>query len=151
MYKFSDLIATLLGRKTQKPLTSSDQVISLARCNIKVTDGCVVINGHSYIGNNIRVNGNDVYIDGQKVTQDTSNNQPIHISIEGNCDNLSLGQGQVEVHGNVEKLSVTSGDAKVNGNSDEVSSVSGDIVINGDCNTAKTVSGDISARTIRKK
>lgn len=84
----------------------------------------VVINGKSYTGNNVTVNNDQVFIDGQLV----SSSQPAIT---------------IEVTGDVEKLETTSGNVTVNGDAGEVKTVSGGVRCGHVMGNATSTSGNI--------
>ena len=93
--------------------------------------GSVVINGKTYAGGSICINGDSITVDGSVV------------------DTMPDKQITVTVHGDVRKLETSSGDVRVTGSVGDVKTVSGDVVINGDVDgDVGTVSGDVKSHKI---
>jgi hypothetical protein len=112
----------------------------------KINMGQIVINGHSYSGNNISVINNKVIIDG---VDQTPNGKEITITIDGNVDQLSVDYcQQLKISGNVNTARTGSGDINCTDITGGASTGSGDIscdTINGNVSTG---SGDVEATTI---
>lgn len=101
-------------------------------CSFKMSGSSVTINGKTYTGKNIHINGDKVIIDG--VVQDGV---------------ALVGPITVTVNGDVESLRTTSGDITVNGSTGSIQSTSGDVEVKGDVvGNVQTVSGDVSCKKI---
>lgn len=106
----------------------------------------VTINGVTYSGNNLSINGNKVVIDGVDFTPEA---KEVTITVNGNIDWIQADYcKEIHVNGNVENIRTTSGDVyctQVNGN---VITTSGDV----ECDTVHgdvgTTSGDLSVGLI---
>ena len=96
-------------------------------------DASVTINGKTYTGRNITINGSKVSVDGKVVEEAVS----IYINVTGNVEKINT-TGDVEVHGNVGSVETGAGDIDIIGDvSGNVETGAGDIVIKGN------VAGDI--------
>jgi len=109
----------------------------------------ISINGVTYVGNNVRVNRNKVYIDGKLA--DTENMKDINIVVQGDIENIKVDACQkVTINGTVKNgVETQSGDIDINQGSVEgnVSSMSGNIDIGGSVGgSVKTMSGNIKHR-----
>jgi len=104
----------------------------------------ISINGKSYVGNNVTVAGNKVYIDGK--LSDGEESKEITIIVDGNIDKLDVDvANQIRVNGDVKSLKTTSGDVEVYGNVDgNVKTMSGDVECKSIAGDVETMSGDIN-------
>lgn len=107
----------------------------------------ITINGVTYSGNNLIVNGNKIMVDGVDCS---SEDKAITINVDGNINTLEVDVCK-EIHvlnGNVGILRTTSGDVYCNDVTENVITTSGDVEcdhINGD---VQTTSGDVSVGLI---
>lgn len=103
------------------------------------------IDGKSYIGNNIVIKNNEVWIDGVK--QDTSNQKEINIVVNGNIESLDVLScvNKISIIGDVAKVKTSTGDVSIEGNvSGDVSTSTGDVKVDGHIyGNVKTTTGDI--------
>lgn len=88
--------------------------------------GNVVINGNSYKGNNVNIQGDKIIIDGVVVGSEES--KVITVQINGDCFSVQTSSGKVNISGSV-------------GNN--VTTVSGDVICTNVAGNVKTVSGDV--------
>ena len=100
--------------------------------NISMKNGKCVIDGKSFTGNNISINGNKVIVDG--VTQDGE----------------LVGDITVTVHGDVEALENTNGNVKAN-NVGSVKTTNGKVTCVDVAGDVKTTNGDVNAKSILGK
>jgi len=100
--------------------------------NISMKNGKCVIDGKSFTGNSISINGNKVIVDG--VTQDGE----------------LIGDITVTVHGDVETLENTNGNVKAN-NVGSIKTTNGKVTCDDVAGDVKTTNGDVSARKILGK
>lgn len=100
------------------------------------------VNGKSYTGNNICVNGNKIIIDGEELKTDS---KTINISINGNTDKISVDQcDKITVTGHVNDLKTMSGDVEITGDvKGSVKTMSGDVYCGDIAGSITTISGDI--------
>ena len=111
----------------------------------------VSINGKRYQcdSGNITVVNNKVYCNGKLVSDTNSEftEKEIHITIEGNVNDVSVTAGNVTVKGTADSVSAKSGDVYVGMDVlGECKTVSGDITVKGNVyNGCNTVSGNIRA------
>lgn len=103
--------------------------------------GKVTIDGKSFTGKNIRIDGNKVIVDGE--TQDGELVGDISVQVAGNVDELSSVSGDIIVNGNAARVSSTSGDISCEDVSGDVKTVSGDVNADYIMGNVNTVSGDI--------
>lgn len=104
------------------------------------------INGKTYKGNNISINGNKVTIDG--VLQTDELGTTITVVVQGNCESIESSSGDITVEGSCRDINTASGDVKVLGDvNGDISTMSGDVDIKGShSGKIKTMSGDVSYR-----
>lgn len=113
-----------------------------------IEDGNVTIDGVSYSGNNIVINGNgDVLVDG--VFQETVESKNITVYVNSkSCGDITTSYGDVKIETGcvVGDIKTVSGDVTCHSNVDgSVNTVSGDVTTFGNIHgNVKTVSGDIS-------
>lgn len=69
---------------------------------IELTMSSVTINGKTYTGKTIEVNGNDVKIDGKPVDAADPKCKEINIVVNGGCGSIVVGVGDVTVKGPVD-------------------------------------------------
>lgn len=113
-----------------------------------VSNGSVTINGVSYTGSNITINGSgEVVIDGVSQTTIESKNISVHVNSES-CGDITTSSGSIKIESGcvVGDIKTVSGDVTCHSNVDgNVNTVSGDVTTFGNiCGNVKTVSGDIS-------
>jgi hypothetical protein len=109
--------------------------------------GTIRINGVTYSGDNLIVNGNKVVIDGRDVTPEE---KEITITVNGNLENLNVGYCK-EIHvveGNVNTLTTTSGNVYCKDITGNVETTSGDIECSDIHGNVETTSGDVLASLI---
>lgn len=100
--------------------------------NLTMKNGKCVIDGKSFSGSNIQINGNKVTVDG--VVQDGE----------------LVGDITVTVHGDVETLENTNGNVKAN-NVGSVKTTNGKVTCDDVAGDVKTTNGDVTARKILGK
>lgn len=107
--------------------------------------GSIKINGVSYVGNNLVVKNNKIFIDGKEQEIDS---KIINISVIGNIDNISTDSCQkISIKGDVNILKTMSGDVEVEGIiNGSVSTMSGDVDCGNVLGSVSTLSGDIKYR-----
>jgi hypothetical protein len=109
--------------------------------NISSCNGTININGVSYRGTNVSINGNILSIDGKVQVQALGTE--INVVITGDCDTIE-GASEVTVRGNVQgDIKVGSGDVKCGNVAGNVSTGSGDISCGDIMGNIKTSSGDV--------
>lgn len=142
---FFEMIRDLLGMGAPSVKKNKS-----SRADINLSGSMVVINGRSYQGENIKVVGNNVFIDNVLIEgEDEDKLLPISITIEGDCDNVSVASGTIHVRGDANTVSNVSGSIEVTGDSHHTKTVSGSITVSGSCENAQTVSGAISAQRFK--
>jgi len=109
--------------------------------NINLNNGKVTINGQTYTGNNIQINGDNVLVDG--VQQSKSLVGDITVNIEGQVENLELNSGTVNAN-NVGSIETGSGDVRCGNVLGNVRTGSGDVDAKTIQGNVRTGSGDIS-------
>lgn len=104
------------------------------------SNSSVTINGKTYVGSNITINGNKVSVDGNVVEEAVN----IHINVTGNVEKINI-TGDIEVHGNVGSAKTGAGDIDIIGDvSGDVETGAGDIVIKGNvAGNVETCAGSI--------
>ena len=116
----------------------------------KNSKNTVTINGETYSGYNIKIDNNQVYVDGKLQTQSLTG--AIIVTVNGDCSSLNTISGDVVIQGNVTGNVVsTSGDVDIKGSvSGNINTVSGDVSVSRP-HTEKinTISGDINVKKSR--
>jgi len=98
----------------------------------KLMKGQIIINGNSYVGNNVTIKGNKVIIDGKDCTPDSKD---ISIKIEGNINEISVDYcDSFDMVGDANKVTTTNGNIQITG------AVSGDVT---------TTNGNISCAEVK--
>ena len=106
----------------------------------------IIINGKSYIGSQVNVNGNKITINGTDVTPDT---KIVNITIEGDVDEIHADYCEkIIVNGNVKNVSTTSGDIECKDVTGDIKGTSGDIQCGNIGGSVQTISGDVKAENI---
>jgi hypothetical protein len=106
----------------------------------------VTVNGQSYSGKNITVNGNTVVVDGVTASVTT---RVLKIEIVGDIESLSCEScDSLHIKGNVKQLSTMSGDVDIEGDVISVTTASGDVTCKNINGPVKTISGDITCRNM---
>lgn len=107
----------------------------------------ITINGSTYSGSSITVNGNQVIIDGKNVTPDS---KVINISVNGNIEELKVDVcTKVEVEGSVKNITTKSGDVEVTGDVyGSIQTMSGDVDCGNIQGSVSTMSGDIKHKRL---
>lgn len=111
--------------------------------NLTLKDGLVTINGKTYSGGNISINGDgDVVVDGS-VASDKPLAGPITVSVTGHCESITTHGGDVVVYGNAGSVQTVSGDVDCHDVGGNIQTVSGDINCEDVAGSVKTVSGNV--------
>ena len=87
-------------------------------------NGNIKINGKSYIGKNVVINGDKIIIDGKE--QEEELESIIHVTIEGNVEKIENERGSVYCE-DVGSINVGSGDINCDDVGGSVTTMSGDI------------------------
>ena len=101
------------------------------------------INGKSFFGRNIIVNGN-ISIDGVVVAENTP---VIKLEILGECESVSTMSGDVVVHGAAKTINTKSGDVDCHSVFGNVSTMSGDVTCSDITGSVSTMSGDVHCKS----
>ncbi len=109
--------------------------------NLSMKNGSVIIDGKSFTGSNICINGNKVIIDG--VTQDGELVGDINITVNGDVESLENTSGLVTAK-NVGSVKTVSGSVNCSDVSGDVRTVSGSVRANKITGKVSTVSGSVS-------
>ena len=121
-----------------------------------------MINGKSYRGSNISVEGDSVILD-DKILDEYRTEKIANISIVGDIDSVEGGSrvtvngnvglvrtvsGDIDIYGAVNKgITTTSGDVTVDSNvAGSISTVSGDVTASEIAGNVRTVSGDVTTK-----
>lgn len=108
---------------------------------ISMKNGDVVIDGRSFTGRNITINGDKVIVDG--VTQEGTLVGNITVTVNGDVDQLSTTSGKVYAT-TVTSVKTVSGDVRCQDVHGNVQTVSGDVDCTKILGSVKTTSGDIN-------
>jgi DUF4097 and DUF4098 domain-containing protein YvlB len=116
-------------------------------------NGVVSVNGQTYVGDNISIINDRVFVDGVEQEQSFANsNHLIEVTVTGDVAKIETVSGNIRVTGTAGSVSTTSGDAEVGHVQGSVSSVSGDVFVKGNVNgSISTVSGDVSSSLKRPR
>jgi len=107
----------------------------------------IQINGVSYSGSSISVNGNKIIIDGKDVTMPDT--KEITIKVEGNIEFLKVDYCKtISVLGDINSFKSGSGDITCNTIHNGVTTGSGDIDSSNITGNVRTGSGNVSANSI---
>lgn len=108
---------------------------------IKTSGSSVTIDGRTFSGRTISINGDKVVIDG--VEQDGTLAGPISVVVNGDADSIETRSGNVEVSGSAGRIKTMSGDVRCGNVSGDVGTMSGDVTCSAISGNTKTMSGDI--------
>lgn len=106
----------------------------------------VNINGMTYSGGNISINGDGTIIVDGKPQAGQPTVGPITVTVNGNCDRITTASGNVEVKGSAGSINTASGDVSCLDVHGSISTASGDVVCKKVSGSVKTMSGDIITR-----
>ncbi|MDD1966128.1 hypothetical protein NPS29_12435 [Pseudomonas putida] len=104
----------------------------------------VTIDGRTFTGRSISINGDKVVVDG--VEQSGTLVGPISVTVNGNAESVETGSGKVEVSGYAGRVKTMSGDVKCGDVRGDVGTMSGDVTCGTVAGNVKTMSGDIIGR-----
>lgn len=114
--------------------------------SVSMSGGSISVNGKTYTGKNIQINGDQVIIDGV-VQEGVALVGPINVVVNGNVESLRTVSGDITVNGSTGSIQSTSGDVEVKGAVvGNVQTVSGNVICKKVEGDARTVSGDIKNR-----
>lgn len=109
--------------------------------NLTMKNGKCVIDGKSFYGSNIQINGNKVTVDG--VLQDGELVGDITVTVHGDVEVLENTNGNVKAN-NVGSVKTTNGQVTCDDVAGDVKTTNGDIIAKRILGSATTVSGDIN-------
>lgn len=109
--------------------------------NLSMKNGKVVIDGKTFVGSNIQINGNKVVIDG--VTQDGELVGDINITVNGDVESIENTKGIVSAH-NVGSVKTTNGDVTCADVSGDVETTNGNVKASKILGKVRTVNGGIN-------
>lgn len=101
----------------------------------------VTIDGRTFTGRNISINGDKVVVDG--VEQSGSLVGPVSVTVNGDADSIETGSGTVTITGSAGRVETMSGDVHCGAVSGDVETMSGDVTCGPITGSVKTMSGDI--------
>lgn len=103
----------------------------------------IVINSKSYVGNNLVMRNNRIFIDGKEVTED---GKEINIIVQGNLNELTVDAcNKVSIEGSSNNVKTQSGDVEVAGEvKGNVQTMSGDVKCGKVGGSVSTMSGDVT-------
>lgn len=102
--------------------------------------GEVKINGKSYFGKNVVINGSAVTIDGNAVSEVEPN---IKVEILGACEAVNTTSGDIHIKDAAQQVKTMSGDITCGNVYGNVSTMSGDVKCGDVSGSVSTMSGDI--------
>lgn len=105
----------------------------------------ISINGRNYVGRNISIAGNKVYIDG-KLEAAAENDKVINITVTGNLEKLECEYADtISIEGDCHSVDSRNGNVKIQGNvTGNVENRNGNIKCGNVGGDAKTRNGDIN-------
>lgn len=101
----------------------------------------VTIDGRTFTGRSISINGDKVVIGGAE--QSGSLVGPISVTVNGNDESVETGSGKVEITGAAGRVKTMSGDVRCGDVRGDVGTMSGDVTCGAITGSVKTMSGDI--------
>lgn len=107
------------------------------------TSSRVVINGKSFMGNDIQINNGKVYVDNFQLSGVLSS--PIKVEVHGNVEYLETGSGDVDAR-SIGKIKTGSGDVTCGDVIGNITTGSGDVECGRVSGNISTGSGDVSIR-----
>ncbi|MGR5367102.1 hypothetical protein [Photobacterium damselae] len=113
------------------------------KVQMKSGNGTVVIDGRTFSGCNIQINGNKVIVDG--VPQGGELVGDITVTVHGDVDSMQLGSGVVKAN-SANSVVTGSGDVTCGDVSGSINTGSGDVTCGNVSGSVNTVSGDIRHR-----
>lgn len=115
---------------------------------MKITSrGTITINGHTFSGRSVSINGDKVVVDG--VEQPGTLVGPITVTVNGDAESIETTSGSVQVTGKAGRVKTMSGDVTCGDVAGDVGTMSGDVTCGAIAGNAKTMSGDIKGSTRR--
>ncbi|MDZ5602546.1 hypothetical protein SJI00_07150 [Pseudomonas sp. RP23018S] len=111
---------------------------------IRASGSSVTIDGRTFTGRNISINGDKVVVDG--VEQAGSLVGPVSVTVNGNAESVENGSGTVTVTGSAGQIETMSGDVYCGAVSGDVETMSGDVTCGPVTGKVKTTTGDIIKR-----
>lgn len=94
--------------------------------NINTGGSSVTIDGRTFTGRSISINGNTVIVDGVKQEGDLVGD--ITVTVNGDCNSVKTQSGDVNVQGKVNAVSTMSGDVTAEAITSSISTMSGDVI-----------------------
>lgn len=111
---------------------------------LDIRGNSITVNGTTYTGGSIHINGDQVIIDG--VVQSQILTGPISLVVNGDCGDIDAGAGDIKITGNAGKIRTGSGDVECGDVSGSVQAGSGDVHCTTIGGSVQTGSGDIYRR-----
>lgn len=109
--------------------------------NIKMCNGTITIDGKTFSGKSVQINGNKVVVDG--VTQEGELVGDISVVVNGDCETVDSSNANVTVKGSVGSIRTTNGEIICGPVGGEVSSNNGNISCGTVAGGVKTINGNI--------
>jgi hypothetical protein len=100
----------------------------------------VQVNGKSFFGRSVVINGSSVVIDGKAVSDLEPN---IKVEVFGSCESVNTTSGYVHIKEAAQQVKTMSGDVVCGNIFGNVSTMSGDVKCNDISGSVSTMSGDI--------
>jgi hypothetical protein len=108
---------------------------------LDIRGSSITVNGTTYTGGSIHINGNQVFIDG--VAQNQVLTGPISLVVNGDCGDIDSGSGDIKVTGNAGKIRTGSGNVECGNVSGNIQTGSGDVQCTTVGGNISTGSGDV--------
>ncbi|BFM82806.1 hypothetical protein JUNP543_1124 [Acinetobacter baumannii] len=117
-------------------MTNQNEYLNITTNNV----GEVKVNGKSFFGRSVVINGSSVIVDGKEV----SGLEPtIKVEILGSCESVNTTSGDVHIKEAAQQVKTMSGDVTCGPVFGNVSTMSGDVRCGDISGSVSTMSGDI--------
>lgn len=108
---------------------------------ISTSNSTVTIDGRTFNGRNVTIQGDKVIVDGEEQTGSLIG--PVTVVVNGNADSVETTSGTVRITGSAGRVKTMSGDVHCGDVQGDVGTMSGDVTCAAIAGNAKTMSGDI--------
>lgn len=111
---------------------------------IQTGGSSVTIDGRTYTGRTVSIQGDRVFVDG--VEQDGTLSGAITVTVNGNTESVETASGKVVISGSAGRIKTMSGDVECGDVSGDVGTMSGDVTCAKVGGNVSTMSGDVRHR-----
>lgn len=109
--------------------------------NISMRNGTITIDGKTFSGKSVRIDGNKVVVDG--VVQEGDLVGDISVVVNGDCETVETSNANVTVKGTVGSVRTTNGEVACGSVGGDVGSTNGNITCGQVAGGVKTINGNI--------